>query len=115
MNKTDKLDFILNRVAELKLSNYIISQNTKLTEAGVARIINRISKNPHNTSIDLIFDYLDSFNVKEVVELKVDDNFYTLNDALIQNKQLVNIIEDLILDKKQLQNQLNYFLNLKSE
>lgn len=115
MSKKEKIDFILNKVAELKLSSYDVSKKTGLTEAGVQRILKGISKNPHDASVDLIFSYLESFNTEKTSELKVSENIYSLNDALLQNKQLVNIIEDLIFEKKQLQVQLNYFLKLKAE
>lgn len=115
MNKKEKIDFILNRIAELKLTSYDISKKTGLSEAGVAKIMKQESKNPHDASVDLIFSYLESFNTEKTSELKVSENIYSLNDALLQNKQLVNIIENLLFEKQQLQVQLNYFLKLKSE
>jgi predicted transcriptional regulator len=65
MNKLDKLDFVLNKIEKLKLTCYEISKKTGLTLAGVAKIINKQSKNPHEASVNLIFSYLKSFDAVE--------------------------------------------------
>lgn len=60
LNKKEKLEFILQKVSELGFSAYEISKEIKLTEAGVARIIKGIAKNPHETSLDEIILFLEN-------------------------------------------------------
>lgn len=59
LTKQQKLDFILEKVEELKLSAYEISKGTNLTEAGIARIIKKIAKSPHENSLNQILEFLE--------------------------------------------------------
>lgn len=62
LNKKEKLEFVLQKIQELGISAYEISNNSKITEAGVSRIIKGIAKNPHESSIDIILEYLEKRN-----------------------------------------------------
>lgn len=59
LSKKEKLNFILEKVSEMNLSAYTISQNTTLTEAGVARILKGLAKNPHENSLNAIIEFLE--------------------------------------------------------
>ncbi|MFH6966448.1 hypothetical protein [Flavobacterium sp. FlaQc-28] len=50
----------MEKVKELELSAYEISKGTTLTEAGIARIIKKVAKNPHENSLNQILEFLES-------------------------------------------------------
>lgn len=58
LSKTEKLNLIFTLIEKYGVSNYEISKQTGISEPGVGKIINRISLNPHNATVDLILDYL---------------------------------------------------------
>lgn len=60
LTKKEKLNFVLEKIQELGLSAYEISNNTNFTEAGVARIIKGISKNPHENSLNELILFLEN-------------------------------------------------------
>lgn len=73
LTKLQKLKFILETLAENKISAYEISKNTKLTEAGVSRIIRKVAKNPHESSLDQILEFLIDKNLaKELISYQKD-------------------------------------------
>ena len=59
LTKKEKLNFILEKIEELGFSAYEISKDTNLTEAGIARILKGVAKNPHETSLNEIILFLE--------------------------------------------------------
>lgn len=59
LSKKEILEIILQKVKEYNISAYEISNNCNMTEAGVARILKGIAKNPHENSLNSILFYLD--------------------------------------------------------
>jgi ABC-type uncharacterized transport system ATPase subunit len=59
LTKKDKLDFILKTYKEFNITATNISKNTKLTEAGVQRILNGTSKNPQENSLNEIITFFE--------------------------------------------------------
>ena len=59
LTKKEKLEFVLKNQKELNISANSISKNTKLTEAGVQRILKGISKNPQEDSLNQIMEFFE--------------------------------------------------------
>ncbi|MCT4024347.1 hypothetical protein J2O09_05735 [Elizabethkingia anophelis] len=73
VSKQKKLEIIFNIISKYKISNYEISQNTGISEAGLGSITNGDTKNPRELTVNAIFDYLvktytDSEKVIDTVE-----------------------------------------------
>lgn len=73
LSKEEKLDFILKKQKELNISATLISKNTKLTEAGVQRILKGISKSPHESSLNAILEFFER-KVSGTENNKVEEN-----------------------------------------
>lgn len=58
IRKKEKLEIILNYVEKHNISAYKIAKETKISEAGIGKILNKLSKNPQERTIDAIYDYL---------------------------------------------------------
>lgn len=76
LTKEEKLKFVLDKIQELGLSAYEISNNIKMTEAGVARIIKRVAKSPHESSLNELIQYLE----KKVLGSNLDNNSQLLEE-----------------------------------
>lgn len=59
LSKKEKLEKVLEKVSEFGFSAYEISKEVNLTEAGIARILKGIAKNPHENSINEILLFLE--------------------------------------------------------
>lgn len=57
-SKSDKLKEILRLVEKYKVTNYEISKNTGLTEAGLGKIMSGKTQNPRSETIDIIYNYV---------------------------------------------------------
>ncbi len=58
ITKQEKLKKIIIYVEDNDISAYEIAKNTKLTEAGIGKILNKVSKNPREMTVDAIYNYL---------------------------------------------------------
>ncbi|MBE7691296.1 S24 family peptidase [Tenacibaculum piscium] len=56
--KEQVINKIIDYAKKNNVSAYLIAQNTKLSEAGVGKILNKSSKNPRDLTIEAICDYL---------------------------------------------------------
>lgn len=62
LSKQQKLEYIKTIVYDFSISAYNIASNTNLTEAGIARILKGIAKNPHESSLNEIISYFDTLH-----------------------------------------------------
>lgn len=60
LTKKQKTEFIIKKVQELELTSYDIGKKTKMSISGVEKIINGTSKNPHESSLNKILEFLES-------------------------------------------------------
>lgn len=58
LTKEQKIDFIIEKSAELNISAYEFGENTKITATGARNILTRQSENPRNKNLDIMMDYL---------------------------------------------------------
>lgn len=92
LNKKEKLEIVLQKIQELGISAYEISNNSKITEAGVARIIKGIAKNPHESSIDIILEYLEKRN-KTGENNKVEEHPPIYEKAIFDINKYISCME----------------------
>jgi len=98
LTKKQKTEFIIKKVQELELTSYDIGKKTKMSISGVEKIINGTSKNPHESSLNKILEFLESTvlgteigknnEVKEPQELYINGSGIDLKKYLdcIQNE-----------------------------
>jgi hypothetical protein len=99
ITKKEKIEKIINHVRNKGISAYAISKNTKLTEAGIGKILNKSSKNPRDLTVDALFRYLfnqedfqNSTN-KEVQEIKEFDSL-NIDKKLNKIYDLLEFLKD---------------------
>jgi predicted transcriptional regulator len=131
INKTHKLKRILDHIQKNKISAYSIAKGTKISEAGIGKIINKSSKNPQNSTVDRIYEYLFGLSEKsikqsyiEVMEAKVPIDIWALKtvenlEELKKHAVFSNIIKlevsQELLKLSQDKNALKEFLGLKDQ
>lgn len=111
LTKKEKLNFILEKTAELEVSAYEISKNTTLTEAGVQRILNKKVNNPHENTLNTILEYLESKVLgSEIGKVKEPEEKYnsTIMEEVKNNPLIICLNEKnkLTMEVLKLQNLL---------
>jgi transcriptional regulator with XRE-family HTH domain len=76
LSKKEKLEFVLEKCKELSISAYEIAKNSNLTEAGIIRILNGTSKNPHENTLDSIILFLE----KKVLGKNIIENLHIVEE-----------------------------------
>jgi hypothetical protein len=76
LSKIEKLNFVLEKCKELSISAYEIAKNTDLTEAGIIRILNGTSKNPHENTLNSIILFLE----KKVLGKNIGENLHIIEE-----------------------------------
>lgn len=76
LSKKEKLEFVLEKCKELSISAYEIAKNSNLTEAGIIRILNGTSKNPHENTLDSIILFLE----KKVLGKNISENLHIVEE-----------------------------------
>jgi hypothetical protein len=92
LNKKEKLDFVLKNQKELKISANTISKNTKLTEAGIQRILNGTSKNPQENSLNEIIAFFEK-RILGIDDNKIEEPAAVYTDPNLDLTKYVNCIE----------------------
>lgn len=90
LSKEEKLKFILKTYKELNISANTISKNTKLTEAGIQRILNGTSKNPQENSLNEIILFFE----KKVLGSEIGKNTEVNEPKEIYSKELIEKINN---------------------
>ena len=71
LTKSQKLNKIINQVRIEGISAYRISKATKISEAGLGKILNKISKNPQERTVEALWNYLFKEEEEEEEDLKL--------------------------------------------
>lgn len=79
--KINKLNKIINYVTENNISAYVIAKNTGISEAGVGKILNKVSINPREHNINLIYNYL--FIDNNILVLKKDGVEFSIEEIAL--------------------------------
>jgi hypothetical protein len=59
MNKIEKLKLVLKLIKEHNLTAYEIGKNTKISTFAIQKIISGDTKNPNDTTLDVILDFIE--------------------------------------------------------
>lgn len=65
ISKQDKINKIFDLIEKYHISNYEISKNTGISEAGLGSITNKETKNPREVTVNAIYNYLISKYIKD--------------------------------------------------
>lgn len=98
LNKKEKLEFIKQQIEKRGISAYTISKNTNLTEAGVGKILNGSVKNPHESSIDTIFLYIEKINTGSDISSesnKTEEPNSAYNKSAIDSEGFKNCLQEV--------------------
>lgn len=58
MNKQEKLQHVLSLIKDSGLSNYEIAKGTGISAAGIGKLVNGLSKNPQERTLDIINEFI---------------------------------------------------------
>ena len=112
LSKSQKLNKIINHVKDEGISAYSISKATNISEAGLGKILNKVSKNPQERTVDVIYNYLFKEGITE--EIKEVKEFKTLNiDAKLD--ELHNLLQTLTHTSKDMMGKINDAKNTSEE
>ncbi|MCT4228668.1 hypothetical protein HZP39_04035 [Elizabethkingia anophelis] len=110
VSKQEKLEIIFKIISKYKISNYEISQNTGISEAGLGSITNGDTKNPRELTVNAIFDYLvkkytDSEKIIDLIDSENDKiNPIPINEQISllikQNEELKKELLELRQEMK---------------
>lgn len=110
-SKEEKIEKILQFTRDNNISAYEIAKNTKLTEAGIGKILNKSSKNPREMTVDAIFDYLfnnekidnktsisnfkngEEVNITSLLRFLLDNNKELMKEQSFRNYILMNSVQ----------------------
>lgn len=98
LTKEEKLNFVLKTQIELKVSANTISKNTKLTEAGVQRILNGTSKSPQENSLNQIIEFFKSKMSAENSNNSVNEpemKYITIPETTELQQQIINMYKEI--------------------
>mgnify|MGYP000037926211 CR=1 FL=1 len=131
LNKKEKIKKIQQICSENNITAYNIAQNTTITEAGIGRILADKVKNPHDSTINEIYNYIvnsKTFTHSEDPEyiipkpelqhhhenLLKEVNLLLIKLENVKNPNLKDLqnIKDAIQLKKEIQLELNALLLL---
>ena len=69
LTREEKLENIYKLVDNHQISAYSIAKNTGLSESGIGKILNKRNTKPHNTTVNLIYEYVNNY-VKQLIQPK---------------------------------------------
>lgn len=103
MNKLDKIKLMLQTIKEHNLTAYEIGKHTKISTFAIQKIINGDTKNPNETTVDIILSFLE----KAIVGTDVKEN--TVNEPHEVYKNSVKTsTEKCLEDLVKLHKHINY-------
>ena len=92
LDKEKKVKEIIDYVEKNNISAYSIAKATKVSEAGIGKILNKSSKNPRDLTIDAIYYFL--FESEGGVENEVENDIEVLYAEHIAFKKALSVIKD---------------------
>jgi predicted transcriptional regulator len=110
LTKKEKANLVLEKVKEFEISAYEIAKSTKLTEAGVKRIINGTSKNPHENTLNAILEFLEKYltgrNIGKEIQIVSEPK------AIYDTKEIQNNLIECLQETKIAMNEIRKLQNL---
>ena len=68
LNTSEKLEKVLTEIESKGISSNSLAENTGLNQSGLHRIIKGKVKNPHKSTVDVLYQYFFSTNTNKEVE-----------------------------------------------
>ena len=88
ISKKEKMQVIFNIIKSNKVSNYEISQNTGISEAGLGSITNGDTKNPRELTVNAIYDFLTK-KYTEPNGKKLEESIKVVKPEIIKEKPIL--------------------------
>lgn len=88
ISKKEKMQVIFNLIKSNKVSNYEISQNTGISEAGLGSITNGDTKNPRELTVNAIYDFLTK-KYTEPNGKKLEESIKVVKPEIIKEKPIL--------------------------
>lgn len=94
MNKLEKIEHIKKVCQEEEISAYKIAQETGLSSVGIQKILNSETKNPNNSTLVIIIDFLEKAVLgKDIGKVKEPEIVYNKQQPDQDLKKLVHCLE----------------------
>ncbi len=92
MNKLEKVEHIKKVCEEEDITAYKIAQDTGLSAVGIQKILNSETKNPNNSTLSILMEYLEEkVTGKDIGKIQESESVYSKND--LDLNKYVNCIE----------------------
>lgn len=92
MNKLEKVEHIKKVCEEEDITAYKIAQETGLSAVGIQKILNSETKNPNNSTLSILMEYLEEkVTGKDIGKIQESESVYSKND--LDLNKYVNCIE----------------------
>lgn len=105
ITKEQKIEEIISFVKSNEITAYSIAKATGISEAGIGKILNKLSKNPRNITIDTIYKFLFSNqkenNSTEKLTNSVKSSTPLIESDFVLKNEDISIIENAFLFSKE--------------
>ncbi len=95
ISKQEKIDEIFRIINEYDVSNYEISKNTSISEAGIGSIVKKEVKNPRDVTVDVIYKFLLNKYEPSILKpnntINIGNNNYNKGSIIAGNNNSVKI------------------------
>lgn len=92
MNKLEKVEHIKKVCEQEDITAYKIAQDTGLSAVGIQKILNSETKNPNNSTLSILMEYLEEKVIgKDIGKIQESESVYSKND--LDLNKYVNCIE----------------------
>jgi len=92
MNKLEKVEHIKKVCEQEDITAYKIAQDTGLSAVGIQKILNSETKNPNNSTLSILMEYLEEkVTGKDIGKIQESESVYSKND--LDLNKYVNCIE----------------------
>lgn len=103
LTNEEKLKKIIVLTELHDITAYEIAKNTTITEAGVGRILNKVSKKPHTNTVNSIYNYVIKYEKKDINYTTEEEKLPVVNEKsppnynsiLIKLKKLIKELEEI--------------------
>jgi transcriptional regulator with XRE-family HTH domain len=97
LTKKEKIREIIKKVESTGISAYELAKNTNLNESGLNRILKGEIKNPHNSTIDLLYSYLYDKNTVSTNKDNTEERIKGLENKVSNLQQNFKMLYDQLL------------------
>jgi len=96
LSKKQKLTHVVEKIKELQISSYEIGKKTGLSIAGIDKILTGTVKNPHESTLNVIMEFLESKVLGSNLKENNTQNLLNEHDENILSEKSENYTKQLI-------------------